>query len=305
MSAAISARKIAIHYAGSWREWLSLILHLGKTRISLLASLSTATGYFLATGDVALHMLVPTTAVFLIACGSCGLNQYQDREIDRFMERTKSRPIPSGKMTPETALSISLGLTLAGLFILLYEAEKLALGLGLFAVLWYNSVYTPLKKRTAFATLPGALVGAIPPLLGWVSGGGDLFDRQVWGVALFFYIWQVPHFWLLLLGFAADYRKAGIPSLTSRFTAEQMKAIIFIWILSTGACCLLLPLFSLVKLQAVLLALFTLTFWLVGSAVKFIAFGSTEGSFRPMFSKLNIYALLVISFLSLDRLLGK
>ena len=221
MSTTINIRSILNEQAISWREWFMLLLRLGKIKISLLSTLSTATGYLLATGKITIHMFVPTAAVLLLACGSCALNQYQEREIDQSMERTKSRPIPSGRLNPEVALWISLGLILSGSFILYLGMNNLTLVVGLLAVLWYNLIYTPLKQKTAFAAIPGALVGAIPPILGWVSGGGDIFDPRIWGIGLFLFIWQVPHFWLLLLDSSRDYEKAGLPSITKIFCRRR------------------------------------------------------------------------------------
>src|SRR5512137_3017622 len=100
----IDIRKIAAQRATSFRKWADLIFQLGKMKISLLATLSAATGYLLATARITTDMLVPTTAVFLLACGSCALNQYQERKVDRLMLRTRWRPIPSGRLNPETAL---------------------------------------------------------------------------------------------------------------------------------------------------------------------------------------------------------
>ena len=86
---ALGVRSVAGHEIYLWRERVNLLLDLGKSKISLLATLSTATGYLLATGKISIHMLVPSAAVFLLACGSCALNQYQEREIDQWMARTK------------------------------------------------------------------------------------------------------------------------------------------------------------------------------------------------------------------------
>jgi protoheme IX farnesyltransferase len=303
MSTAINVRNITIRQATSWREWFILLLHLGKIKISLLATLSTATGYLLATGKITIHMLVPTAAVFLLACGSCALNQYQDRKIDQLMERTKSRPIPSGRLNPEAALWISSGLILSGSLILFYGAENLALALGLFAVFWYNLIYTPLKHKTAFAAVPGALVGAIPPILGWMSGGGSMLDPRIWGVALFFFIWQVPHFWLLLLDFSKDYEKAGLPSITQLFSTQQIKRIIFIWLLSTGASGLFLPSFKLIHVHFVTFFLLFPTFWHIWNTIHFFRSYSQGTNLRTAFTNLNLYAILVLFLLSLDRLL--
>jgi len=301
---AVNLGGIPLRQAYSLREWVSLLLDLGKIKISLLATLSTATGYLLATGKITTQMFVPTAAVFLLACGSCALNQYQEREIDQWMERTKSRPIPSGRLNPETALRISLGLILFGALTLFFGAGTLTLALGLFAVLWYNLIYTPLKQKTVFAAVPGALVGAIPPALGWVAGGGKLLDPRIGGIALFFFIWQIPHFWLLLLGASKDYENAGIPSITKIFSTEQVKQIVFIWLLSTGVASLIIPLFGLLNSVVSHILLVAGASWLFWNTIVFLRLHDDQDLLRATFIKLNIYAVLVTSLLSVDRLLG-
>jgi protoheme IX farnesyltransferase len=298
-----NVRSISKGQAYTWGDWFAIFLDLAKIKITLLATLTTAIGYLLATAKITIHMLVPTTAVFLLACGSCALNQYQDREIDQLMERTRSRPIPSGRLNPEAALRISMGLIFSGSLILFYGMEFLALTLGLFAVLWYNLVYTPLKLKTAFAAVPGALVGAIPPVLGWVTGGGSMLDPRIWGVALFFFIWQVPHFWLLLLDFSKDYEKAGLPSITRIFSTEQIKRIVFIWLLSTGVSSLIIPLFGFFNSPFLYLFSAVAAVWLFWNAIIFLRTHSDDASLRAIFIKLNIYAILVVSLLSSDKLL--
>ena len=298
-----NVRSISKDQAYSWREWFTILLDLAKIRISLLATLSAATGYLLATGKITIHMLVPTGAVFLLACGSCALNQYQDREIDQLMERTKPRPIPSGRLDPETALWISIGLILLGSLILFSGAGDLALALGIFSVLWYNLIYTPLKRKTAFAAIPGALVGAIPPALGWVIGGGRILDPRIGGVALFFFIWQMPHFWLLLLDFSEDYKRAGLPSITKIFSAKQIRRIIFVWLLSTGVSSLIIPLFGLLNSVFFCLLLVAVVSWLFWNTLIFLRSHDDKDALRATFMKLNIYSVLIISLLFVERLL--
>jgi len=304
MPIAMNVRSVTFNRASSWREWSIVLLHLGKLKISLLATLSVATGHLLATGKITIPMLLPTAAVFLLASGSCALNQYQEREIDRLMERTKSRPIPSGRLNPEAALRISMGLIFSGCLILFYGTTFLGLILGLLATLWYNLIYTPLKQKTAFAAVPGALVGAIPPVLGWVTGGGSMLDPRIWGVSLFFFIWQIPHFWLLLLDFSKDYEKAGLPSITKIFSTDQIKRIVFIWLLSTGVAGLSLPSFGLTHFNVVSLCLLAVTLWLGWNAICFFRFSSQGTTFRIAFMNLNVYALIVLFLLSMDRLLS-
>ncbi len=285
-------------------KWLNILRELTKLKISLFATLSACAGFILAKGGVSNEIICPALGIFFLSCGSCALNQYQDRGIDERMERTRGRPLPSGKMTPSLALLVSSVLIVSGSSILLFGVNELACGLGLFATIWYNGVYLYLKRKTAFAAVPGALVGAIPPALGWISGGGVLFDPRLGAISFFFFIWRVPHFWLLFLEFAEDYERAGLPSLAKLLPAEQLKRITFIWILSTAVSCLLIPLFVLLNFHFFLIALLAATFWLVWSAMSILRSPSREGFLRYTFVRLNIFAFLVLSLLSLDRLLN-
>lgn len=300
---AIGIRNIAGRPVSPLREWPILLLHLGKIRISLLATLSAAAGYLLATGKITIHILVPAASVFLLACGSCALNQYQEKKIDQLMLRTRLRPVPSGRLNPETALFISLGLILSGFVILLYGANKIALCLGMFAVAWYNGVYTHLKQKTAFAAVPGALVGAIPPALGWVTGGGRILDPRIGAIALFFFIWQIPHFWLLLLDSSRDYERTGLPCITKVFSAKQIKRIIFAWLLSTSVSSLIIPLFGLLNSFFSCLLLMAAACWLFLNAVSFLKADFEEAISRAIFTKLNLFTLIILILLSLNKML--
>lgn len=302
MSTAISVKSIANRQAYSWKEWAILLLFLGKIRISLLVTLSTATGYLLAAKEATIQMLVPAAAVFLLACGSCALNQYQERKIDALMERTKNRPLPSGKLHPDTALLISMGLIFSGSCILFCWTNLIAWGLSLFAIVWYNGFYTYLKRKTAFAVIPGAMIGGIPPLIGWVSGGGHPLDPKILAISFFFFMWQVPHFWLLLLNFGKDYEKAGFPSLTRIFTSAQLSRMTFLWIFATAVTCMIIPIFGVVESHAINGSLFAAGFWLVWKTSRILTAQSQEFPFRFNFKVINIYVLLVMFLFTLDRL---
>ena len=218
------------------------------------------------------------------------------------MERTRGRPIPSQRLDPATALKIAFFLLILGGFTLLKGANGIAFGLGVLALFWYNGLYTFLKRKTAFAVIPGALVGAIPPLLGWVHGGGHPFDPQILAVAFFFFIWQVPHFWLLLLNFGKDYEKAGFPSLTRIFTPAQLSRITFIWISATAVACMVIQLFSIVESLAIRGGLFMAAFWLVWKGSRLLKVCSPESHFHFTFSAINAYAFLVMVLFTLDNL---
>ncbi|MBM4347951.1 MAG: protoheme IX farnesyltransferase, partial [Deltaproteobacteria bacterium] len=281
------------------KHWICIFLELTKIRISLVATLSAAVSFILANRGISLSMIIPLVGVFLLACGSCGLNQYQEREQDRWMERTKGRPIPSKEILPMTALILSFFLILSGVLILFFKTNWIGLGLGTFALFWYHLVYTPLKRKTPFAVIPGALVGAIPPMIGWVSGGGHLFDSRLLAISFLFYIWQVPHFWILHFNFGRDYEKGGFPALTRVFTKPQFNRILFVWVFATGVASFITPWFGVLKSPLIIGGLFGVGGWLLWKALRFLS-GGYERPYGPsLFKSLNTYILLVMVCFSL------
>lgn len=284
-------------------EWLRIVLQLGKIRISQLVALSTATGFILATGTISVRMILPTVGIFILACGSAALNQVQERNKDALMNRTRNRPIPSGRISAREGLVISLALFVVGAVVLYWGSNLTALLLGLFNGFWYNGVYTPLKKRSALAVIPGALIGAVPPAVGWVAGGGHLFDIRLLALAFFFFIWQIPHFWLLLLNFGKDYDGAGFPSLTRKFDNAQLARITFMWILATVAACLFIPLYGVGHSSYLMIGLLLAAIWLMRKSLKLLSSSVNPKLFLFAFKDINIYILFVMTIFSLDRLL--
>jgi protoheme IX farnesyltransferase len=247
-------------------------------------------------------MIVPIIGVFLLACGSSALNQYQERDIDARMERTRHRPIPGGVISAAQALTASLILITSGLSFLIYDGGNAAFCLGLGAVLWYNGVYTFLKKKSAFAAVPGALVGAIPPAIGWASAGGELFNPMLLAFCFLFFMWQVPHFWLLVLRHGKEYEKAGLPSLSRLLSRAQISRITFIWIFATAAASLALPLYGMGNFRTVYVALVLAAVWLIGNGAKLLRVGAAEPSIVA-FRRINGYIFIVMLLLSVNRFL--
>ncbi len=278
-------------------------LDLCKVEISLFSSLSAATGFLLSALRIKPEMVILMIGVCFLACGSSALNQYQERDSDRIMPRTRNRPIPSGRISPPQALCLSLILISLGSMTLLLTGEPAALLLGLSAVFWYNGVYTPLKKKTAFAAVPGALVGAVPPAVGWVTGGGDLQDPKLLALCLFFFMWQIPHFWLLVLSYSEEYREAGFPSLTDIFTGLQLSRIIFNWIVATAVSCLFLSVYAASGTSLINVLLAVVSLWLVWNGIKLLRERGGEKLYAFTFRRINVYMLLVMILLSIDKLL--
>jgi protoheme IX farnesyltransferase len=276
---------------------------LVKIRIVLLSTLSAVTGFVLADG-FQLKLVLFIVGIFSLAAGSAALNQYQERHLDRLMDRTKDRPLPAGQLTPKTGLTISLALIAIGLLVLVKGFGVLASMLGVFTVIFYNGIYTYLKRVTAFAAVPGALIGALPPAIGWAAGGGAIASPTLLGLMLFFYLWQVPHFWLLLGTHSRDYVKAGFPSLSHVFTSCQLGRITFTWVLATGCAVMLFPLLGMFNHSISLVFLVAVTIWLGLQALPLVKkrFAlSIEPVFLRAFRDINIFVLLIMVILIIDH----
>ncbi len=281
-----------------------ILLELIKFRISVFSTFTTSVGFILAAKALSLDILAPTFGILFLAFGSAVLNQYQERRPDALMERTRNRPIPTGRVSPVLALLISLVFVLTGSVILYFGTNLPAFFLGLLALVWYNGVYTNLKKVTAFAVVPGSLIGSIPPAVGWAAGGGDILDPPILAVMFFFFIWQVPHFWLLILLYGRQYEKAGFPSLTALFSNDQIKRLIFIWIVASAVACVLIPFFGVVDIPVINVGLYIIAIWLVYQSSKMFGTGGHTFSSGYAFRQINIYALVVILLMSIDSLVN-
>jgi protoheme IX farnesyltransferase len=207
------------------KAWLQFI----KYKLSLAVTLTGIVGFLIYSGEADINLLLTGIGIFLLASGSSGLNQYQEHQYDAVMERTKSRPIPKGLISPYHALIVSVLLIVVGAGILL-KVNWLPALLGLLNVIFYNALYTPLKRRTYLAILPGALVGAIPPLIGWTAAGGAILSMTIIFLVLLIFMWQIPHFWLLIIKYQKDYEKAGFASVLKLISEIQVRRIVFVWI---------------------------------------------------------------------------
>ena len=206
------------------------VVELTKVRVALLVLLTTAVGYVVAcrlAGVVpeASALLGTLLATGLVAGGAAAGNQLLEQERDARMERTRARPLPSGRMSPETAAICGLVLTVVGLGYLALAVTPLAAILALITFVSYVFVYTPLKPRTHLSTVVGAVPGALPPLIGWAAATGTL-SPAAWVLFCILFLWQLPHFLAIAWLYREDYARAGYPMLTvvdpsGRATARQ------------------------------------------------------------------------------------
>lgn len=186
---------------------------LAKPRITLMVVITTAGGLWLAGrtgGEASLAQVICTlVGTALIVAGANALNMVLEHDIDGKMERTKNRPLPSGRMAHRTALSFGVATSVLAVPILAIGVNTLTALLAVLANLSYVLAYTPLKQRSHLALWVGAVPGAIPPLLGWTAATGKV---QAGGLVLFgiMFLWQIPHFHAITLFRKRDYARAGL-----------------------------------------------------------------------------------------------
>lgn len=209
-----------------WRSWWELT----KPRLTALAVLMGVLGFSLSRslGDLPfswpafLGMLV---GICLVGISCSALNQYLERDLDARMRRTERRPLPAGQIAPAKALRLGVLTGLVGTLVLLVLTNALTAVLGAATLLFYLGVYTPAKRLSTLSTLVGAIPGAMPPLLGWTAGSGELTPE---GFLLFgiLFLWQIPHFLAIGWIYREDYARAPFPVLpvtdaTGAETARQ------------------------------------------------------------------------------------
>jgi protoheme IX farnesyltransferase len=190
-------------------------LELTKPRITVFILMSTAIGFLCGThlasanANIWLTLFHTLLGTALIASGTAALNQWYEREADAKMNRTRLRPIPSGRVTSARAFWFATLLSIAGFIDLWLGANRLTALLGAFTLASYLFVYTPLKRRSPHSTTIGAIPGAMPPLIGFAAAAGTL-TAEAWVLYAILFLWQFPHFYAIAWMYREDYARAGI-----------------------------------------------------------------------------------------------
>lgn len=189
-------------------------MELTKPRLAMLSTLTGVAGFLAGStgGDWPLLVAV-SLAVFLSACGALALNQVMESRSDGRMERTKGRPLPSGRMRVWQAALFGCLLCALGLFLAVAFLPPVAALLILLTIGSYLFLYTPLKRVTPWCTHLGAFPGALPPLIGWSAATGQIGGLGLWMAAMVL-LWQMPHFFAIGWICREDYRRGGIRVLT-------------------------------------------------------------------------------------------
>ncbi|NKI25572.1 protoheme IX farnesyltransferase [Arenibacter sp. 6A1] len=206
--------KTAVSSANSSR--LALVFadfkEITKARLAVSVVFSSIAGYLLGAVEINyFSLLLLAFGGYCMVGASNAYNQIIEKDLDVLMDRTKNRPIPSGRMSVNTAMFIAVLLTVLGLVSLYFLNPKTAM-FGAISIFLYTSVYTPLKTKTPLAVFVGAFPGAIPFMLGWVAATNE-FGVEPGALFMIQFFWQFPHFWALAWMLDDDYKKGGFKML--------------------------------------------------------------------------------------------
>jgi len=277
-------------------------LELSKLKIMIPVSLTGFTGFFIFDPHLSFRIIMVSAGIFSLAISASVLNQIQETELDYRMKRTHNRPLPAQLIRiPQAFIFFFLMLTAGTVLLYSYGNLKSAL-IGLFTIIWYNGIYTYSKRITAFAVVPGAITGALPPLIGWVAAGGGLWDKPVILLEFLFFMGQIPHFWLLVLKYGEEYEKAGMPSLTRIMSRSQIKRLTFTWVVTSVIAALFLCYFGIIQNVLIVGILLIASVFMIWKFSGLLRTTADTGSLKLYSVLLYSYYLLVLILLISDRI---
>ena len=282
-------------------SFAKLYSDLTKIRLSLLVVVTTGAGFILASplGIDWLTLLWTLLGTTACAGSAAALNQLAEHSRDIKMHRTLSRPLPAGHLSKAHAFVFGILLTYIGIAILSFGANIEAAGIALLTILIYILVYTPLKTITSFNTLVGALVGGLPPLIGWVAASGTI-ELGGWILAGILFIWQIPHFLALAWMYREDYERGGFTMLPAIDKTGELTARVSV---ITSLC--LIPLALFLTVVGTTGILFAIIGTILGGfmTMKSITFWRKrdDASARRLFFASIIYLPLIIVAMLADR----
>lgn len=283
--------------SGSFNNYLELT----KPRLTSLVLVTTAAGWWMGSQHTESWVVVAAAmaGTALVAGGANALNEWAERDFDALMQRTKNRPIPSGKVKAFSARLFGWILVIGGLALLVAGVNHLAAMLALLSAASYLYVYTPLKRQTAICTLAGAIPGAIPPMIGWAAARNRL-DLGAWAIFLVLFVWQLPHFLALARLYRDDYARAGYKMLSvvePTGKAASRQAVLYGLVLIPSS--LFPSMIGLAGQGYFYAALFlSIAFWLTALwAAKTQSVAAARGLFRSSLA----YLPLLLAALALDK----
>lgn len=280
---------------------MSDLFALTKARLSLLVVVTTFVGYCLGSPEPLdwVRLLNATFGTALAAAGAAALNQWLEVRVDRLMERTRNRPLPAGRMSRLTALLLGVGFSLSGIAWLAWTCNAVSAYLAAATVFTYVALYTPLKRKSSFCTIVGAISGAIPPMIGWTAARPS-FDLGAWVLFGILFTWQMPHFLAIAWMYRDEYAQAGFVMLRrddSSGSATAMEALGFTIALVAIT---MIPFWSGLLSEAYLSGALMLDAAMTGAAIWFLT-ERTRTSARALFFASIIFLPLILGLMVITK----
>lgn len=278
-------------FGGALRDYMEL----SKARIVFMILITTGAGFLLAGSFAWLAFVNTLIGTALVAGGTNALNQFWERDLDARMARTRKRPLPSGRISDRAALVYSVGISVVGIVYLALAVNPLASVLTLSTLLSYVFIYTPMKTRSTWCTLIGAVPGAMPPLIGWAGATGSL-SVSAWLMFGLMFMWQMPHFLAIAWIYRDDYARAGFEMVSvgdDEGARTSRQAVVYsIALLAVSVVPWFLGLANLAYFAGALLSGGALL-WLSGQFAR----NRTMASAKKLFMMSNVYLLVIMILL--------
>ncbi|WP_273272452.1 heme o synthase [Roseivirga sp.] len=273
-------------------------VELMKMRLSLLVAFSSAFGYTLAMGGGVdwLQLAALFVGGWLISGASCTVNQVLEKDYDKLMKRTQTRPLPTERLNNSESLWFALFTAIAGISLLWASTNLLTVGLSVLSMILYSFVYTPLKRVGPIAVFVGAFPGALPPLLGWTAATGTISHEAliIFGIQ---FVWQFPHFWAIAWVADEDYKKAGFKLLPVKGEKDMKTAFqIMTYTLFLIPLGLLPTYFGLTGINSAVIATVCGVLFLA-STIKLMKDQSRKSALRIMFGSFLYLPIVQIAYL--------
>lgn len=283
-------------------EYFADFKEITKARLAISVVFSSIAGYFLGAVEINfLSVLLLAFGGYCMVGASNAYNQVIEKDLDALMSRTKNRPIPAGRMSVNTAMTIAVVMTVLGIVALYYLNPKTAM-FGAISIFLYTSVYTPLKTKTPLAVFVGAFPGAIPFMLGWVAAT-DNFGIEPGILFMIQFFWQFPHFWALGWMLDEDYKKGGFKMLPTgkKDKGTALQIIMYtIWMMFISV----IPVFGFTgRLHLSIVA--AVVVFLMGTGMLFFAFRLYEKRDNASAKKLMLASVSYITLMQVVYVIDK
>ena len=282
-------------------ENIKLFFEITKFRLSLLVALSSVFGFFISSSKVDINdVFILLVGGYLISSSSVINNQILEKDLDKMMNRTNKRPIPTGRISIYKSVIMSIFSMIIGLFLISFYLNIYAALLSFISLILYSFVYTPMKKFGPIAVFIGAIPGALPPLIGWVASTGQITLEAIIIFSIQF-IWQFPHFWAIAWMYDDDYKKVGFKLLPNNGEKNLKTAVnIMIYTLFLIPLGLLPTIFGITGIISGAVAVFLAIIFLA-QTFKLINDYSRESAVKVMFSSFIYLPIVQISYV-LDKI---